>query len=534
MPNTVPPRDILFHGSPLGNDTFPEDKLNIAQKYYSGLPVGGKNYQKIEFIEFKGQRFTCYTLFVGKRVNDCQGISGRSGSYFAISLICQNFYYTNVNEIFSELEAAFRNKADFLLQRIGNGGYKFKISSFNQKRAEVDTLRQQINLSLDSTFSDFRPIVDTPNYQPTTLSGRDIYSNAEIIETLLRTGCVILDEDAPTKMELENNERAREIEKRGREELARREQELTQQSAEEKRRLQLLHEQELKAKEAEIERIRKSCNSELNQLKRDIQEKKELISQQSSEYAKLADQIKSLKNRLYDIELKLLKPLPPTLPSGINGGHHLGDERELNEPPYLDPPITDIIRKHWKIGVIILAFFFLVLVLMLIRLSSGAKPDPQKPNTSLVTEAIPPETTTAVDPPSTIDPKGGSQIVPPSDNSPTPEEFIPTSDFFNSTNFKIDVNPYGKKLIAGKEIRVKIVHQKNISEEAKRLYEKADWEDFKLTIFDNSGNKIDGKEGRDIGVYFPSAGNYTLKWHYKGNVITRSVTVNENNDYSDD
>lgn len=303
---------IIVHGVTTGFDTSESNCPTFIQNFYN--LTKGENYFIAE-IRHDGTRvMSCYTLYISRNVSNS---GNRPGSYFAISVIYDDYVCLDVKAISSALETTFRNAIVGTVLKKQDEGYRYMVGNFAALKPQIDDALNKLYGQIFNVLQGRQQIDNSFSLQPGQLSkwNPTDLKDSEINEIIRREGGIKLSNEFPSqahKRKLEEERRQRQLEA----EMARRKLEEQKALAE-----RMLAEERERAKrelikitdeaKTNVERLRREneaniraeverTSKEIALLKSEIAEKETVIREYNREYEKLADVITELNRRIGD------------------------------------------------------------------------------------------------------------------------------------------------------------------------------------------------------------------------------------------
>ena len=148
---------MYVHGVPKGQDKWnvEESDRNYIESFYG---IRKPSVSTLMYVEVKksGQITYCYYTYFHDKVRDC---NGRPGGYIALTLRI-NHYYTDVQNIYNLLDAAYNKFIVGRIVRTDNEVIRFCVSDFSQEKAMLLDLEKELYkyLMQFSSDSDFVPL----------------------------------------------------------------------------------------------------------------------------------------------------------------------------------------------------------------------------------------------------------------------------------------------------------------------------------------------------------------------------------------
>lgn len=133
---------LFVHGNPDGQDIWgnPDVDAKYLDAFY-GRKSEVTSQMFLEVMQFEGKTNAYYTYYCS---NSIQEKLGRKTGYFALTLRI-NYYYSDVQNIYNLLEAAFNKYIiGSVLEYTSGGGCRFKISQFNQVNDNLAALEKEL------------------------------------------------------------------------------------------------------------------------------------------------------------------------------------------------------------------------------------------------------------------------------------------------------------------------------------------------------------------------------------------------------
>lgn len=149
---------LYAHGVPKGQSTWGVESFdgNYIETFYGRK----SNVSTQMFVEVKQFGSSTYCYYTYLRTGNVCDNSGRSGSFFALTLRI-NYYYADIQNIYNLLDAAFNKFIVGSIVSINGGITKYLITDFIQADTTLKTLEQELNkylmqFSSDSDFISLR------------------------------------------------------------------------------------------------------------------------------------------------------------------------------------------------------------------------------------------------------------------------------------------------------------------------------------------------------------------------------------------
>lgn len=303
---------IIVHGVTTGFDTSESNSPTFIQNFYN--LTKGENYFIAEIRRDGTRVMSCYTLYISRNVSNS---GNRPGSYFAISVIYDDYVCLDVKAISSALETTFRNAIVGIVLKKQDEGYRYLVGNFAALKPQIDDALNKLYGQIFNVLQGRQQIDNSFSMKPGQLSkwNPTDLKDSEIYEIIRREGGIKLSNEFPSqahKRKLEEERRQRQLEA----EMARRKLEEQKALAE-----RILAEERERAKrelikiadeaKANVERLRREneaniraeverTSKEIASLKSEIAEKETVIREYNREYEKLADAIAELNRRMGD------------------------------------------------------------------------------------------------------------------------------------------------------------------------------------------------------------------------------------------
>ena len=202
--------ELLIHGVPDGQDYYGigEERTNMGLFYDNST-------ESVKFvIETKKQGNKAYAYYSYLRYKGMIGAGGRPGSYFGLTLRIDE-YYQDALHVYSLLDILFKRYIVGTLLIPSGEGYKYLVSNFATKTAEIEKTQQALIqliqtcipakfIGIDSSL--IHPITSTP-----TGNIMDVTESA-IISSIKRYSKVILSPDYESNTEKEYKKKILEME----------------------------------------------------------------------------------------------------------------------------------------------------------------------------------------------------------------------------------------------------------------------------------------------------------------------------------
>lgn len=182
---------VLIHGVPEGQKFWPEvtgqTKQYLASFYTTLMDQNLTEFMKVERLG----EYVYYTLVKCHNVSD---VNGRTGSYFAETLR-MNVYYTDIQNIYSILEAAYKKLYVGVCVTDDGNNFKYCIHDFSQVSSELN----KHNKILIDTIGSFS--VDNDLKLPSTVAnskGKQEYINlqdcnsSKALQIMKDNGCLFV------------------------------------------------------------------------------------------------------------------------------------------------------------------------------------------------------------------------------------------------------------------------------------------------------------------------------------------------------
>lgn len=145
---------LYAHGVPKGQDIWgtPNAEAQYIEAFY-GRQASVPSQMFIELMQFDGAINSYYTYF---RKGNVQDKDGRAGGYFALTIRI-NYYYTDIQNIYNLLEAAFNKYIVGTVLEQTQRGFRFLVAQLSQKDDVIKALEKEIihylmNFSSDADF----------------------------------------------------------------------------------------------------------------------------------------------------------------------------------------------------------------------------------------------------------------------------------------------------------------------------------------------------------------------------------------------
>ena len=403
---------IIVHGVTTGFDTSESNCPTFIQNFYN--LTKGENYFIAEIRHDGTKVMSCYTLYISRNVSNS---GNRPGSYFAISVIYDDYVCLDVKAISSALETTFRNAIVGMVLKKQDEGYRYLVGNFAALKPQIDDALNKLYGQIFNVLQSRQQIDNSFSLQPGQLSkwNPTDLKDSEINEIIRREGGIKLSNEFPSqahKRKLEEERRQRQLDA----EMARRKLEEQKALAE-----RMLAEERKRAKrelikitdeaKANVERLRREneaniraeverTSKEITLLKSEIAEKETVIREYNREYKKLTDVITELNRRIGDSQCSTYQTFSVEinrLTDGVRRSYQsYGDDiKRLSadveslrqrvdsiksggdgKVPPPNPPIPHPIPKKLIIGIFGVLVALIVTVLLLANFSTGGYPIP--------------------------------------------------------------------------------------------------------------------------------------------------------------
>ena len=206
--------ELLIHGVPDGQDYYgiKEGQTNMGLSYDNSI-------ESVKFVvETKKQGNTAYTYYSYLKYKGMIGSGGRPGSYFGLTLRIDK-YYQDALHIYSLLDILFKRYIIGTLLAPSGDGYKYIVSNFATKSAEIDKAQQALIqliqttcvnakfLDIDASF--IRPITNAP------AGNINDVTDSAILASIKKYSKVVLSPDYESNIEKEYKKKLQEAEGKG-------------------------------------------------------------------------------------------------------------------------------------------------------------------------------------------------------------------------------------------------------------------------------------------------------------------------------
>lgn len=154
---------LFVHGVPNGQDIWgtPGADAKYIEAFY-GRKSTVASQLILEIMQLGSETNAYYTYYYNN--SKLQEKDGRTGGYFALTLRI-NYYYADIQNIYNLIEAAFNKYIiDTVLEPTIGGGYRFKISQFNQVNEHLCALEKELKHYL-MHFSDNKDFISLGAYK---------------------------------------------------------------------------------------------------------------------------------------------------------------------------------------------------------------------------------------------------------------------------------------------------------------------------------------------------------------------------------
>lgn len=155
---------LFVHGVPNGQSVWGNPNPNAESHYiesFYGRQSSVSTQMLIEVIRM-GNDTNCYYTYL--KTDNLQEKGGRTGGYFALTLRI-NYYYTDVQNIYNLLEAAFNKYILGTILNSTDGGYRFQVGKLEEEDSALGNLEKELRhyLMQFSTNQDFVSLVGFKN-----------------------------------------------------------------------------------------------------------------------------------------------------------------------------------------------------------------------------------------------------------------------------------------------------------------------------------------------------------------------------------
>lgn len=193
---------LYVHGVPNGQKAWglTESDRNYINTFYgrkSEVPAK----MLIEIKQF-GSSVNCYYTYY--RANDICDCHGRQGSYVALTLRL-NYYYTDIQNIYNLLDAAYNKFIVGSILNVTNGISKYCVPDFAQASSTLETLEQEMKkyMMQFSVNSDFIPL---NGFKSNTQGNADkinlLECNSQTVDNHVKSkGCISISPFYPSSRE---------------------------------------------------------------------------------------------------------------------------------------------------------------------------------------------------------------------------------------------------------------------------------------------------------------------------------------------
>ena len=206
--------EILIHGVPDGQDYYGiGEERTYAELFYDN------SAESVKFVvETKEKGNNAFVYYSYLRYKGIVGGGGRPGSYFGITLRLDK-YYQDVIHVYNMLEMVFKkNVVGILLSPLGES-YKYTVSNFASKKAEIEQLQQGLAQLIQGTcawskFVDIDKGFIHPEATAASCNIADITENS-MTAALKKYSKVVLSPDYKLNVVKEYEKRIQEAEGKG-------------------------------------------------------------------------------------------------------------------------------------------------------------------------------------------------------------------------------------------------------------------------------------------------------------------------------
>lgn len=206
--------ELLLHGVPDGQDYYGigEEQANMGLSYDNST-------ESVKFVvETKKLGNTAYTYYSYLRYKGVIGSGGRPGSYLGLTLRIDK-YYQDALHIFKLLDILFKRYIIGSLLTPSGDGYKYIVTNFSAKSAEIDKAQQTLIQLIQSTcinakFLDIDASFIHPIINARTANIMDV-SESVILASIKKYSKIILSPDYELNIEKAYKQKLQEAEGRG-------------------------------------------------------------------------------------------------------------------------------------------------------------------------------------------------------------------------------------------------------------------------------------------------------------------------------
>lgn len=317
--------ELLIHGVPDGQDYYgiKEEQTNMGLSYDNST-------ESVKFVvETKKQGNTAYTYYSYLKYKGMIGSGGRPGSYFGLTLRIDK-YYQDALHIYGLLDILFKRYIIGTLLAPSGDGYKYIVSNFATKSAEIDKAQQALIqliqttcvnakfLDIDASF--IRPITNAP------AGNINDVTDSAILASIKEYSKVVLSPDYESNIEKVYKQKLQEAEGKGGNIVAQKDKTI-----------------------AEKESTIKSLNTTISSQQSKIASLEQEVRQKNSDIQQLKQ-----KGDLAQVVAKLKEPITS-----------LADYFHLKDPKPLTPKYG---YKNFRLGIISCGLSVIILALCLITL----------------------------------------------------------------------------------------------------------------------------------------------------------------------